>query len=53
MKINDKNALDVLKKEFSDLGPEIIDKSDANINNMLMKQLKMNFFVESTEQFVQ
>ena len=25
MKINDKNALDVLKKEFSDLGPEIID----------------------------
>lgn len=53
MKINDKNALDVLKKEFSDLGPELLTTSDANINNMLMKQLKMNFFVESTEQFVQ
>lgn len=53
MKINDKNALDVLKKEFSDLGPEIIDNFRRKYQQHVEEQLKMNFFVESTEQFVQ
>ena len=41
MKINDKNALDVLKKEFSDLGPEIIDnfrrKYQQHVDEVMQK----------------
>ncbi len=53
MKINDKNALDVLKKEFSDLGPEIIDNFRRKYQQHVDEAVEDEFFVESTEQFVQ
>ena len=44
MKINDKNALDVLKKEFSDLGPEIIDNFRRKYQQHVDEAVEDEFF---------
>ena len=44
MKINDKNALDVLKKEFSDLGPEIIDNFRRKYQQHLDEEVENEIF---------
>lgn len=45
MKINDKNALDVLKKEFSDLGPEIIDNFRRKYQQHVDEAVEDEFFL--------
>lgn len=44
MNINDKKALDVLKKGFSDLGPEIIDNCRRKYQQHIDEEVEDEFF---------